>query len=148
RYPSVTAMADDLQRYLRHEPIGARPDTVQYRTATFVRRHKVGVTASAGVALLVSGLTAVYTTRLSAERDRAQREAVKAVKVSELLTGLLTSAVPYATPAAPRPTVRGLLDTGAEQVQAQLAGEPELQADMLTMLGRTYRRLGVYDKAL
>ena len=148
RYASVSAMADDLRRYLRHEPISARPDTIQYRTATFVRRHLAAVTASAGVVVLVGGLTAVSTSRLSAERDRAQREADKAVKVSELLTGLLTSADPYADRALREPTVRGLLDAGAEQVQTQLAGEPELQADMLTMMGRTYRRLGVYDKAL
>ena len=45
------------------------------------------------------------------------------------------------------PTVRALLDAGAEQVQKELAGEPELQAEMLTMMGRTYRRLGAYDKA-
>ena len=32
-------------------------------------------------------------------------------------------------------------------MQKELAGEPELQADMLTMMGRTYRRLGAYDKA-
>jgi serine/threonine protein kinase/tetratricopeptide (TPR) repeat protein len=148
RYPSVTALADDLRRSLRHEPITARPDTLRYRSATFVRRHVGGVAAFAAVLLLVAGLTAIHTIRLSAERDRAQREAAKAVKVSELLMGLLTSADPYTIRGTQgEPTVRGLLDAGAEQVQKELAGEPELQADMLTTMGRTYRRLGLYDKA-
>jgi serine/threonine protein kinase/tetratricopeptide (TPR) repeat protein len=147
RYGSVTALADDVRRYLRHEPISARPDTFRYRTATFVRRHVTGVAMSAAVVLLVGGLTVVHTVRLSTERDRAQREAAKAIKVSELLTGLLTSADPYARGAPGEPTVRALLDAGAQQVQTELAGEPELQAEMLTLMGRTYRRLGVYDKA-
>jgi tetratricopeptide (TPR) repeat protein len=148
RYASVTALADDLQRYVRHEPISARPDTLRYRTARFVRRHAGGVAASAAVVLLVSGLTVVHTTRLATERDRAQREAAKAVKVSELLMGLLTSADPYAIrDRSGEPNVRALLDAGAEQVQKELVGEPELQAEMLTSMGRIYRRLGLYDKA-
>ena len=43
--------------------------------------------------------------------------------------------------------MRALLDAGAERVQKELVGEPELQAEMLTMMGRTYRRLAQYDKA-
>jgi tetratricopeptide (TPR) repeat protein len=148
RYASVTAMADDLQRYLRHEPISARPSTLRYRARRFARRHRLGVAATTTVVVLIGSLTAIYTSKLSAERDRAHREAAKAVKVSELLTGLLASADPYADRAAREPTVRGLLDAGAERVQAELANEPELQADMLTMMGRTYRRLGAYDRAL
>ena len=148
RYPSVSALADDLRRVLRHEPISARPDTLRYRTARFVRRHAGGVATAAAVVLLIAGLTAVHTRRLSAERDRAQREAAKAVKVSELLLGLLTSADPYAIrDRSGEPTVRALLDAGAEQVQKDLAGEPALQAEMLTTMGRTYRRLGLFDKA-
>jgi serine/threonine protein kinase/tetratricopeptide (TPR) repeat protein len=148
RYASVTALADDLRRFLRHEPISATPDTIWYRTATFVRRHASGVATFAAVVLLVAGLTAIHTTRLSTERDRAQREAAKAVKVSELLMGLLTSADPYAARATPgEPTARALLDGAAEQVQKELAGQPELQAEILTMMGRTYRRLGIYDRA-
>ena len=38
--------------------------------------------------------------------------------------------------------MRGLLDAGAERVQTELAGQPELQAEMLTVMGRIYRRLG------
>jgi tetratricopeptide (TPR) repeat protein len=148
RYSSVTALADDLRRFLRHEPISARPDTLRYRTARFVRRHAGGVATLAAVVLLVGGLTAVHNSRLAAERTRAQREAAKAVKVSGLLMELLTSADPYASRGrSTEPTVRELLDAGAEQVQHELAEQPEVQAELLTMMGRTYRRLGAYDKA-
>jgi eukaryotic-like serine/threonine-protein kinase len=148
RYPSVTAMADDLRRLLRHEPISARPDTLGYRGARFVRRHSAGVAAVAAGVLLLAGLIVVHTTRLATERDRAQREAAKAVKVSEMLMGLLTSADPYASrTTSGEPTVRALLDAGARQVRTDLAAEPDLQAQLLATMGRTYRRLGLYDKA-
>ena len=148
RYASVTALADDLRRSLHHEPISARPDTLRYRTATFVRRHVRGVATGATVVLLLGGLTGFYTTRLATERDRAGLEAQKAAKVSELLTSLFTSADPYATRVTQgEPTVRGLLDAGADRVERELVGQPELQAEMLTVLGRIYRRLGAYDRA-
>ncbi len=43
RYPSVTALADDLRRYLKHEAISTRPDTFAYRTAKFLRRNRMVV---------------------------------------------------------------------------------------------------------
>jgi serine/threonine protein kinase/tetratricopeptide (TPR) repeat protein len=148
RYTSVTALADDLRRFLHHEPISARPDTLPYRAARFVRRHAGGVATSAAVVVALIVATAFHTSRLSTERDRAQREAEKATKVSELVIGLLTSADPYKVRTTrTEPTVRGLLDSGAEQVQKELVGQPELQAQILTAIGRTYRRLGVFDKA-
>src|SRR5262249_21182661 len=148
RYASVTAFADAIRRSLDHLPISARPDTLSYRATAFVRRHHRGVTASVVVVVLVAALTAFYTSRLATERDRARVEAAKAARVSELLTRLLTGADPYQTP-DPRgePTVRGLLDAGAERVQKELVGQPEVQAEMLNVMGRIYRRLGVFDKA-
>ena len=38
RYASVGAFADDLRRYLKSEPIKARPDTLTYRAGKFARR--------------------------------------------------------------------------------------------------------------
>jgi serine/threonine protein kinase/tetratricopeptide (TPR) repeat protein len=148
RYASVSVMADDLRRHLRREPFGARPDTLRYRTAKFVERHARGVAASAAVVVLLGGSTAYYTTRLETARDRAQREAAKAAKVSDVLTRLLTGADPIANRATREGlTVPGLLDAGAAQVQQELADEPEAQAEILTIMGRLYRRFGVYDKA-
>ncbi len=148
RYASVTALADDVRRSLHREPISARPDTLWYRASSFVRRHRAGVSATAAVVLLIAGLTAFYTTRLTAERDRARLEAEKAAKVSELLTGLLTGADPYATrETRGEPTVRALLDAGAARLEKELEGQPELQAEIMTVMGRVYQRLGLHDKA-
>ena len=65
RYVSVTALAEDLRRFLRHEPIGARPDTMRYRATRFVRRHARGVATAVVIAMLLSGVTAFYTMRLA-----------------------------------------------------------------------------------
>jgi serine/threonine protein kinase/Tol biopolymer transport system component len=60
RYPSIKAFADDLQRYLRHEPISARPDAIAYRTGKFVRRHRNSAAATLLVTLALIG-TAIFT---------------------------------------------------------------------------------------
>jgi serine/threonine-protein kinase len=148
RYVSVTALADEVRHYLNHEPIRARPDTLAYRGAKFVQRHTGGVVAAAAVVLLLAGLTGFYTLRVAAERDRARLEAQKAAKVSEFLANLLTGADPYATRhGGSELTVHGLLDAGAVRIQKELAGQPEVKAKMLSVMGRTYQRLGEPDKA-
>jgi eukaryotic-like serine/threonine-protein kinase len=148
RYVSVSAFADDLRRFLRHEPISARPDTLRYRTSRFVRRHIRGVAATLVFGLLLGGVAVFHTTRLATERDRAQREAAKAAKVSEALTGVLMGVDPITNRTAPdAQTIRGVLDASAERVQKELADQPDAQAEIFTVIGRLYRRLGMYDKA-
>jgi eukaryotic-like serine/threonine-protein kinase len=147
RYSSVSAMARDVKGYLDHEPIGARPDTLAYRAGKFARRHARGMAAAGAVVLLLALVVGFSAARLARERDRARHEAQKATKVSDLLTGLLTGADPSGEQQAREPTVRGILDAGAERIEKELAGQPELQAEMLTLMGRIYQRLGHYDKA-
>jgi serine/threonine protein kinase/Tfp pilus assembly protein PilF len=142
RYASVIELADDVRRFLTRKPISARPDTLAYRAAKFAQRHTRILIAAAAIVALLGGLVGFYTARLAAERDRARVQAQKAEKVSELLTGLLTGADPYAAREKQEPTVRGILDAGAARIERELAGDPELQAEMLTVMGRVYERLG------
>jgi serine/threonine protein kinase len=148
RYPSVAEFADDLRRYIEHQPIGARPDTVGYRASKFARRHWRGLAAVAAAASIFIGLIVFYTTRLATERDRAQLQAEKASRLSELLTDLLTGADPYRTPDAKEPTVQNLLDTGADRIAKELGDQPGVQAEMFTVIGRTFERMGLHAKAL
>jgi serine/threonine protein kinase/Tfp pilus assembly protein PilF len=148
RYASVAEFADDLRRFMNNQPISARPDTLRYRAAKFVRRHRRSLGVIAAAALVVTGVVTFYTVQLARERDRVALQAEKASRMTELLTGLLTAADPYRTPDGTRePTVQNLLDIGAARVERDLAGQPELKAEMLTVIGRVYSRLGLHAKA-
>ena len=70
RYASPTALADDLRRYLKYEPISARPDTILYRGRKFVRRNwsAVALTALALVAILAGLAVAVYQASIARHR--------------------------------------------------------------------------------
>jgi serine/threonine protein kinase len=98
RYTSVAAFADDLQRYLKNEPISARPDTLAYRTAKFVRRNRTVVVLTAtAIALVIgslsTGLWIANRERKIAERRFAQvrQLANKFIGLDEDIRGLLGS---------------------------------------------------------
>src|SRR5262249_55065032 len=58
RYASAAALADDLERWLRHEPIEARPSRPWEKLRKYVRRHPA---AAALVAVSTLGMLAVVT---------------------------------------------------------------------------------------
>src|SRR5262249_32755120 len=74
RYFTVDGFAEDLRRYLHHEPVSARADSLVYRAAKFVRRHRVGVGAAAavGVAVIAGVAGTIWQARETVrQRDRA-----------------------------------------------------------------------------
>jgi eukaryotic-like serine/threonine-protein kinase len=142
RYASAGAFADDIRRYQSGMPIAARRDSFRYRAGKFARRHAISVTATVLVLCsLVAGLIGTaWQARL------ASREAAKAREISRFLESLFEVADPAKTNAASI-TARELLDRGASRIESELAGQPDVQADMMVLLGRIYRELGVYDRA-
>ncbi|MFO0874045.1 MAG: serine/threonine-protein kinase [Phycisphaerales bacterium] len=74
RYESAAALAEDLRRHLRSEPVEAGPPSAGYRVAKFVRRHRVPVAAGAAIAAALGAGLALAVTGLvhaSIERDAA-----------------------------------------------------------------------------
>ena len=85
RYANAAALADDLQRWLRHEPIAARPDSRSYRLARFAQRHRGSVAAGLLVLLsLAGGLGVALWQGHEAQRQRAQAESLIAFMLGEL----------------------------------------------------------------
>ncbi|MGH9754179.1 MAG: protein kinase domain-containing protein [Blastocatellia bacterium] len=75
RYQSAAQLSDDIQRHLDGEPVIARPATLRYRAAKFVKRHKAFAPAAAIflLALTVGLIVALWQLRASREREREQR---------------------------------------------------------------------------
>ncbi len=78
RYESATSFADDVQRYLAHEPVVARPPSRVYKLAKFMRRNRVVVGAAALVVFaLIAGSAAATIGLVRAERGRKDARAAE-----------------------------------------------------------------------
>ncbi len=143
RYPSALALREDVGRHLGHRPIEARAEGAAAKASKFVRRHRVGVVVAALLALSL-GL-GVATTLWQARQKVAQ--AARAEQVTEFVTSLFESADP--TQARGRDiTAHEVVERGAERVERELAGQPEIQAEMDLVLGRINDKLGLSEEAL
>jgi tetratricopeptide (TPR) repeat protein len=72
RYGSAAELAADLRRFVRHQPILARPPRLGYTTALWARRHRA---ASAAAALVLLALVAaVVVSAAYAASEATQRE--------------------------------------------------------------------------
>lgn len=136
RYASVTALADDRGRYLRHEPISARPDTVAYRAAKFVRRNRTAVVlATLAVIGTAAGIVgAVVQARTArAQRDFAYRQLQNSEAVNDLNSFLLSDAAPSGKPF----TVNELLERARQIVEVQ-HGNDASRVQLLISIGEQY----------
>jgi serine/threonine protein kinase len=149
RYSSVTAFVEDLHRYLRNEPILARPDTLVYRAAKFVRRHRMGVSLAMTVVLatiagLIGTLVQAHTARV--QRDAAIRERDRANRV----TNFMISTFKVSDPAQSNVkdlTAREILDKASQQIDTEMAKDPEDEARMMFVMSQAYDSLGLFSKA-
>ena len=85
RYANAAELADDIRRYLAHEPIAARPDSRLYRGAKFLQRHAAGVTmASAAVIALSVGIGVALWQAREARAQRVQAEGLVEYMIGDL----------------------------------------------------------------
>ena len=137
RYPSVLTLAEDLQRYLRHEPIGVRPDTLAYRAGKFVRRNRTAV-ALATLALMtaVAGLvgTLIQARTVRVQRDFAFRQLSRVESINDLDNFLLTDAAPSGKTF----TVTELLGRAEHVVERQHNPNDPNHVELLISIGRKY----------
>lgn len=153
RYQSAAELAEDIRRFLRDEPIVARPASRAYQIRKFAKRNKaiVGGIAAVFVTLVLgiigTSIALVQTTR--AERialehsDESRRSAARATAVSNFLQEMLASVDP-AKAMGRETTIRQALDDASAKIESgSLKDQPEIEAELRRTIGSTYNALGL-----
>ena len=142
RYGTPSELAADIRRYLRNEPITARPPSTGYRLRKYVRRHRVGVGAAGIIAALLLAFVVaqvVQLRRTTRERDRADR-------IADFMTGMFKASDPNERLGG-TVTAEELLDTAAKNIDPGLSKDPELQVSLMHVIGRAYMYQGLFARA-
>ncbi len=157
RFASAAALADDLRRWLRDEPIEARPPTRTYLLKKFARRNS-GLLTVAGIFVLSLAGAATAATWGYVQAERARQEAVEARNLAlaseartERVNGVLQAMIAPATTAGiPRLDEAELLRLRgiAESIDRELSDDPDVAANARANLTWMFTQLGAHDEAL
>lgn len=146
RYPTVSALADDLRRFLAHEPIEAGPPSFRYRLQKAVRKHRGPVVAAALVLLaLIGGAVATFVQYLRAEDEATLATAAKveALEVAGFLEQQWEGLQLHEVGATLRSTLLDQLDA------AQRATfESDMQGVNFSSLGLEMLATNLFDRSL
>jgi serine/threonine protein kinase len=157
RYETANGLALDVKRYLRDEPVLARPPGNIYRFQKLVRRNKAvfGATAGALAALLAGTVISIaQAVRAARAENAANEEASVSRAVSDFLTEDFLTQVGAKKQAEfgytpnPRLTVREALDRAAGSVSDRFKRQPLAEAAVRTAIARAYMELGENRLAL
>jgi serine/threonine protein kinase len=166
RYASAAALAEDLERHFRSEPVNAGPPTAAYRIGRLARRHR-GALAAAGLVMLalasgagIAAWQALRATRAERaaearlvealeERRRADAEAARAQAVADFLKNDLLrqgggrgQSSGGHTP-NPNLSVRELVERSASGLEERFGDQPVLRAELNEIIGGVYLDLGL-----
>jgi serine/threonine protein kinase len=142
RYATASELGADIGRYLRNEPVLARPASALYRARKYIRRHRIGVAISATAAVLLISAAVMQTIELR----RTRRERDRADRVTAFMTGMFK----VSNPSEARGNdikAREILDKASKDIDTGLAKDPELQAEMMRVMGKVYESLGLFSTA-
>jgi eukaryotic-like serine/threonine-protein kinase len=145
RYGSVIAFADDLKRYLKREPVGARRDSLVYRLQKFVIRNRLAVVlASIALTSLVAAVVgfAWQAREAATQRDLALAQLIRAEGINEFTSFFLGEAIPGGKPV----TMRELL-ARAEELLAKQASDEALAVELFVSIGDVYTVLEETDNS-
>jgi serine/threonine-protein kinase len=156
RYQSADALAGDLRRWLRNEPVLARAPGPFDRAVLRARRHPALSTAIAAAILIAAGAGIVSTIlafQLAAQKQQAliaaDREA-DARRSAQRATAFLRDTLAAARPAhaGPEATVLDALRDAAARADRELEGDPAVAAEVFYTVGHTLRSLWKFREAI
>ncbi len=148
RYRTVDELTADLNNYLNNKPVSARRATRVYYLKKFIERNILLVASTLLIVtlLILSTFISIRQANIAAaERDRAQQEATKSEEVAGFLQDLFETGDPFGD--GEDITLAEVIDRGAERITEELSDQPEVQAELMRVIGNVYHSLGNYTAA-
>jgi len=142
RYETAAALADDLESYLRGDPVLAQPDSPGYRLRKFAQKNRLAVGAVTAVVLALAGGLAVATWQLRVARAEKQH----AEEVKEFVASIFRSADPYFTGNHSMSAAQ-LLTLAKGRIDVEMTSQPQSGSELLTIVGEAQTNLEQYDEA-
>lgn len=157
RYHSAGALAEDLRRYQKGQPVLARLPTTGYFLRKLIARHKLPFASllSLIAVLITSVITlAVLRNRALHAEQLAERERNDAIQSAEsaravnsfLIDEMLAASDPGVARGRPM-TVQAVLSRAAARIDDALENQPLVEASVRETLARTYFSLGEFASA-
>ena len=164
RYASVDALAADLQRYLRFEPLSVGPPSALYRLRKLVRKNRVAFAFGSVVIaslFVVSGVSFYAYTRESYARkvaddlkqraQRSEQQAVEETRRATQLAGFLSELLDHAGKNIEKgrnpEALRLAIDESTREIDS-FKGQPDLQASLCQSLAKVFESMGDFARAL
>ena len=136
RYRSASELADDIENYLKGNPLIAGPLTALYQLKKFMRRNRALVTGIAAVLIvLITGVVGIAIFAIKAERRRAETQLITDFLQSDVLASVGNIRGRDAT-------MDEILDIASQNLENRFEDQPLVEASIRWTLGMTYQVLG------
>jgi eukaryotic-like serine/threonine-protein kinase len=130
RYATTDALAADITRHLRDEPVAAHSDRLAYRMRKFFRRYRwQSVSAALATFALMTGAGLALWQAREARLEAARAEEVKSFALAMLDSADTDAGAGVAT------TAVDLLQAAGKRVETELSGRPAIAAELMTAIG-------------
>jgi len=167
RYETANGLTMDIQRYLKDEPVLARPPTAVYRLKKFARKHSTLVAAATAFVLLL-GLATGISTVLALWANRERTSAVRSSNQATMMKNearqseaeakavlqffedkILSAAKPKGQDGGLGRAVslREAVNAAEAAISRSFTNRPRVEASIRDALGRTYHDLDEPDRA-
>jgi len=150
RYQDVHELIADIDRYLKHDAVLARPPSFSYTLRKLARRNRIPFfSALAAIVFIVmfAVTMGIQATRIAIERDHAEREKQQARRVSKVALNVLAIADPFHT-LANEVSAPAVLEQAAKSIKRELREDPGPRARLLRAVGLAYVRRGEFKTSI
>jgi len=148
RYASVIGLIQDLEAFLGHRPVIARPPTLAYQWAKFYQRYRFATWSA--VAILLTVVIGLIATLISYRNTViAQKQALDAKEQQDFAYSYLPTV--FTTPVldkyGPDVTVLEAIEARLPMIDSDFEGKPLAEAFVLTIFALVFNDLSQYERA-